>query len=180
LCGGTYHGQFKEGQKHGQGTYKFENGDVYSGRRHSVRRSSRVQLSAFRLGDLRPGRDNRFRVKSIRSVVNGLTGSNCFCVGDWCKGQKHGSGTYVYKDGSSLKGEWKEGSLLTGTWTLPSGLRYIGDFKENKPYGEGYWKMPCREGHTVSGKYVHEKISTEDGEEATKGGISLRFVADGM
>ncbi|KAF4691945.1 hypothetical protein FOZ60_014432 [Perkinsus olseni] len=101
--------QFKEGQKHGQGTYKFDNGDVYSG--------------------------------------------------DWCKGQKHGSGTYVYKDG---------------------GLRYTGDFKENKPYGEGYWKMPCRQGHMVSGKYVHEDIPTEDGEESMKGGISLRFVADSM
>ncbi|EER13162.1 MORN repeat-containing protein, putative [Perkinsus marinus ATCC 50983] len=128
--GGTYHGQFKEGEKHGQGTYKYNNGDVYSG--------------------------------------------------DWAKGRKHGRGTYVYEDGSSLEGKWKEGSLMAGTWTLPSGVRFLGNFKENKPFGEGNWEMPCREGHTVSGKYVHSRAPTEEGQEAVDGNLSLRFIPHDM
>ncbi|KAF4658302.1 hypothetical protein FOL46_007028 [Perkinsus olseni] len=194
--GEIYNGVFDEGVRHGEGTYWYINGDVYTGQfqeneKHGVGRL--VYTGKKVVSGEEDGEGDESRAPLCGGTYHGQFkegqkhghGTYKFdngdvYSGDWCKGQKHGSGSYVYKDGSSLKGEWKEGSLITGTWTLPSGLRYTGDFKENKPYGEGYWKMPCRQGHMVSGRYVHEKNSTEDGEEATKGGISLRFVADGM
>lgn len=86
-------------------------------------------LNSSALEILRIGRGDKFSWFDSASWLLLFYVSVCFAVGDWAKGRKHGRGTYVYEDGSSLEGKWKEGSLMAGTWTLPSGVRFLGDFK---------------------------------------------------
>lgn len=47
--------------------------------------------------------------------------------GDWKNGHKHGTGTYIIDEvGLKLTGEWFEGNLLNGTWTMANGSKYQG------------------------------------------------------
>ena len=45
----------------------------------------------------------------------------------------NGFGEYEFSDGTSYKGEWKDGNMHgKGTQNYPDGSRYIGNFKEDK------------------------------------------------
>ncbi|EEQ98329.1 conserved hypothetical protein [Perkinsus marinus ATCC 50983] len=175
--GEVYDGDFDEGVRHGKGTYWYRNGDVYTGQFQENEKHGMGRL-VYTGGTSAQGSTYHGQFKEGEKHGQGTYKYNNGDVysGDWAKGRKHGRGTYVYEDGSSLEGKWKEGSLMAGTWTLPSGVRFLGDFKENKPFGEGKWEMPCRQGHTVSGKYVHSRAPTEEGQEAVDDNLSLRFI----
>ncbi|SBS82753.1 conserved Plasmodium protein, unknown function [Plasmodium ovale curtisi] len=71
-------------------------------------------------------------------------------VGNWKFGKKNGWGKYMYKNCKSvLEGHWTDGYLSHGKWTLPNGrnlfvflfqgIYFIGNFRHNKPTGEGVW-----------------------------------------
>ncbi|SOV14713.1 conserved Plasmodium protein, unknown function [Plasmodium sp. gorilla clade G2] len=61
-------------------------------------------------------------------------------VGTWKFGEKNGPGKYIYnKCKSTLEGNWAEGYLSYGKWTLPNGMYFVGRFRENKPTGDGSW-----------------------------------------
>ena len=57
----------------------------------------------------------------------------------WFKyGKKEGKGTYIFADtGMRIKGEWENGTVKIGEWIFPNGKTYKGNFKNNKPEGEG-------------------------------------------
>ncbi|SOV14692.1 conserved Plasmodium protein, unknown function [Plasmodium gaboni] len=61
-------------------------------------------------------------------------------VGMWKFGEKNGPGKYIYnKCKSTLEGNWAEGYLSYGKWTLPNGMYFVGRFRQNKPTGDGSW-----------------------------------------
>ncbi|EUR71836.1 hypothetical protein PFBG_02862 [Plasmodium falciparum 7G8] len=61
-------------------------------------------------------------------------------IGMWKFGEKNGHGKYIYKKCKSiLEGNWVEGYLSYGKWTLPNGIYFVGRFRQNKPTGEGTW-----------------------------------------
>ncbi|CAI7720004.1 MORN repeat protein, putative [Plasmodium vivax] len=66
-------------------------------------------------------------------------------VGGWKFGKKSGWGRYTYKKCKSvLEGQWEDGYLTQGKWILPNGMYFVGNFKNNKPSGDGVWAFEDR------------------------------------
>ncbi|KJP86013.1 hypothetical protein AK88_04344 [Plasmodium fragile] len=66
-------------------------------------------------------------------------------VGGWKFGKKNGWGRYTYKKCKSvLEGHWEDGYLTQGKWILPNGMYFVGNFKNNKPSGDGVWAFADR------------------------------------
>ena len=57
------------------------------------------------------------------------------CISGDCK---NGQGTYTYPSGGKYVGEWKDGKRNgQGTYTYPSGNKYVGEYKDGKRNGQG-------------------------------------------
>ena len=60
-------------------------------------------------------------------------------------------GTYTYANGEEYVGEFKDNKFYgQGTYTFPDGRKYVGEFKDNKRNGQGTYTFPN------GGKYVGE------------------------
>lgn len=40
-----------------------------------------------------------------------------------------------------LIGVWEENKIIEGKWIFPNGTFYSGQFKDNKPNGDGVWSI---------------------------------------
>ena len=150
--GDRYAGQWRSGQMHGQGTYRYRSGAVYTG--------------AFRGGKLEGRGTMRYP-------------DGAYYEGDWRGNRKHGQGRLVRPSGKTQRGRWADGKFVGGgspnvaakppsrkptskparpAATEESGLRdcnrvfcgggrgryayrdgavYVGEFEEGSPSGEG-------------------------------------------
>ena len=79
--GDKFEGQFKDGKKHGQGTYTFANGDVYKGQ--------------FK-DDKKHGQGTEFYESGNKYE------------GQFKDGLKNGLGTYFYENGDKYEGQFKD------------------------------------------------------------------------
>lgn len=137
----SFEGTFKENLKTGLGMMTFRGGAFYHG----------MFLEGKRHGE------------GTFKYANGDIYS-----GMWEKGKKHGKGTYVYATTKyNIVGEWKEGEMVSGKWTLTNGAHYIGGFKKQKPFGDGVWKFPT--GTTVEGAYSQQIVPVDDAEPTKSG-----------
>merc|ERR1712048_1385320 len=81
--------------------------------------------------------------------------------GIWKEGKRHGQGTYVFAGTKyEMKGTWKDGQFVQGTWTLTDGTRYVGNFRNQKPCGDGLWETA--KGTIVEGAYVQQIVPIDD------------------
>ena len=103
----TYEGGWKNGKKHGKGTWKLSDGSGYEGGwKHGKRHGKGVMTYAN--GDIYDGqwkngaRDGKGTLKYHNGDVY---------KGKFSKGKMHGKGTFIYAAGDLFKsiGEWKEG-----------------------------------------------------------------------
>lgn len=79
----------------------------------------------------------------------------------WLFGLKSGNGTYTYATtGYKLIGTFKDNKLVSGKWVFPNGSFYVGEFKDNKPSGQGNWNL--NNGNTLSGEYKQTVVPNED------------------
>ncbi len=77
----------------------------------------------------------------------------------------HGHGTFTYASGVKYVGEWKDNKQHgQGTYTLADGVIYVGQFKDGNPVGGWhYWK----DGEKTwsykdsNGKWVHKDSKPE-------------------
>ena len=69
-------------------------------------------------------------------------------------------GTYAYPDGEKYVGEWKDDKMYgQGTYTFASGDKYAGEYKEDKRHGQGtYTFVGGRKevGYFMNGDFVPE------------------------
>ncbi|GAW80527.1 hypothetical protein, conserved [Plasmodium gonderi] len=80
-------------------------------------------------------------------------------VGGWKFGKKNGWGRYTYKKCKSvLEGHWEDGYIIHGKWILPNGMYFVGNFKNNKPYGDGIWAFKDKTQLNVFYYDVKQKI----------------------
>jgi hypothetical protein len=93
---GTYAGEFRHGDKHGHGTYTFENGDVYEGEWRYGKRSGQGRYT-FAAGG--------------------------YCEGSWKNNTLHGDGTYVFPNGEKYIGAFDDGRHTGGWQHFPDGRR---------------------------------------------------------
>mmetsp|Transcript_31250 Transcript_31250/g.57162 ORF Transcript_31250/g.57162 Transcript_31250/m.57162 type:complete len:175 (-) Transcript_31250:70-594(-) len=88
--------------------------------------------------------------------------------GTWKADKKHGKGTYVFGPTKyELKGDWRDGNIVEGTWTFTDGTRYVGMFKHQKPCGDGLWEMS--KGTIVEGTYTQQMLPVDAAELPTSG-----------
>ena len=106
-----YEGNWKEGEKHGQGTYFFPNKDRYEGKWQKGKQQGQGTYF-FLNGDKYEGK--------------------------WEGGIKHGQGIYFFSEGVTFVGQWKDGKPHgKGLYTYPSGEKYIGEWKDGKKQLQG-------------------------------------------
>ena len=131
--GNKYVGEFKDAQKHGQGTFTWINGDKYVG--------------GFR--------NNNAHGQGTYTWTNGDK-----YVGEHKDDLANGQGTYSYANGNKYVGEWKDDSKTgKGTYTWADGGKYVGEFKDNKKYGKGTYTYP--NGDKYIGEFSDDKFNGE-------------------
>lgn len=68
---------------------------------------------------------------------------------------RQGEGSLVYAaDDSQLVGSWLAGAITSGTWVWKDGTSWAGPFKDGKPLGRGLFTFP--NGTVQQGEYVAE------------------------
>ena len=109
--GDRYHGQTRDGKRHGRGVYTWADGERYEGQ----------------------WRDGDFHGHGIRT----WTGGNRY-EGDFVDGKRTGRGVYAWPDGERYEGDFVDGKRTgRGVYTWPDGARYDGDFVDGKRHGRG-------------------------------------------
>jgi hypothetical protein len=115
--GDTYNGRFAEGLFSGTGTYTWTNGAVYRG---EFRGGVIEGEGTFTLanGDEYSGefQEGYFHCKvEYRWISGGVY------RGEWRRGLQHGTGTYRYPNGRTLSGMWQDGSYIGSSGAGSSG-----------------------------------------------------------
>ncbi|ANQ07975.1 Uncharacterized protein PCOAH_00022450 [Plasmodium coatneyi] len=91
-------------------------------------------------------------------------------IGGWKFGKKSGWGRYTYKKCKSiLEGHWEDGYLTHGKWILPNGMYFVGNFKNNKPSGDGVWAFADRTQLNVFYYEVKQKFKKSPKKEVEQG-----------
>ena len=134
-----YDGEFKEGLKHGSGTYVWENGDRYEGEFLEDRPSGKGKYR-FASGDTYEG-----EVKAGVIVGRGTSvtkGGDTF-EGSFVGGKPHGVGVYRFASGDRYEGEMQAGRMHgRGRYFAKGGDKIDGSFVEGKPQGKGVYTFP--------------------------------------
>ena len=123
FSGNVYSGQWKNGAKHGQGTYTWSDGEKYEG-----------QWRGTRLGGVAEG-------NGIFTWKDGTVYTGQFSRKGPGKNGKHGYGKIVFTDGRSFEGRWIDDLPSDGILTGRTGQRisldygwYRGKFREGRVY----------------------------------------------
>lgn len=131
---GIYSGVNVQGVRQGYGTFKYNNGDVYTGNWYNNKRSGRG-MCKYKNGDSYEGDwENDTCQDGTLTYANGDEYN-----GRWKKDKIHGWGKYRKADGSTYEGKFKDskkdggGLLITAT-----GDTIAGEFKNDNMHGYNY------------------------------------------
>jgi hypothetical protein len=112
----SYDGSWKNGKKHGYGTFIWKNGVTFEGQYVD---DERIGFGSMNF----PANDpfNRLRY-----------------VGDWKRGQLNGHGTLTYTNGDVYEGDFVAGAVRgNGTFFFADGRKYVGQVLKGKSHGRG-------------------------------------------
>ena len=165
-----YQGDFKDGLKHGNGAYVWENGDRYQGEFAEDRPQGHGKYQ-FANGDSYEG-----EVKA--GVVSGkgiyLTKSGDRIEGSFAEGRPNGVGIYRFASGDRYEGEMVAGKIEgKGRFYARNGDRIEAQFVDGRPQGKGVYYFSngdryegeLRQGAiTGSGAYFYASGSKHEGE----------------
>ena len=130
----TYIGEWRHGERSGQGELEFIQGDKYVGEFKKGEPNGQgiaTSLNGFkREGEFKDGKQHGH---GTLEKANG----NIY-TGEFSYNFKHGQGTEVYGNGSKYTGEWKAGHRSGhGTLIYKSGNKYVGEFSDSMLHGPG-------------------------------------------
>lgn len=127
---GSYEGEMKDGEPHGFGTYRWNDGDVYTGE----------YVNGIRHG----------KGKFVFASGN-------YYDGEWANEKYHGHGIYHWSDGDEFDGEWKNGKRHgEGKWTYADGRYYTGVWENGESISSSAIVYPSdskAQGGTVKTKF---------------------------
>ncbi|MBK6587100.1 MAG: hypothetical protein IPG22_02100 [Acidobacteria bacterium] len=132
--GDTYDGEFVNGQRHGMGTYRTKDGQVYVGQFAKGSYNGRGKIT-FANGETYDGEWlNNERTGEGRATYK--DGANY--EGVWLANKWHGLGRCAYSNGDVYYGNWVNG-VRDGkaTYYFKNGNYYIGFWKNDLQHGEG-------------------------------------------
>ena len=127
---GDYYGEKKDGIRHGQGEMIWTDGLIYKGEwqdgePHGQGRITDTDGSFF---------DGEYKFGKLDGQGSTIHVSGNKYIGGYKDGKLHGQGTYTTSKGNIVKGEWKDNKMLNGTLSSPDGVKFVGKFKDMKPW----------------------------------------------
>ncbi|MBW2218668.1 MAG: hypothetical protein JRF40_04110 [Deltaproteobacteria bacterium] len=129
----SYDWEFKNGRQHGECTYTWFSGDVFSGSWTEGKRNGWGTLN-------RP--------------------DGAYYEGEWKDGMRHGNGMYKWSNSAHYEGEWKEDERWgMGVFYGSDGSYYKGEWEKGMQHGKGMYKWPSGtyfNGEWKNGKQVNE------------------------
>jgi len=63
-------------------------------------------------------------------------------IGHFKDGLRHGKGVFILPGGRKLEGTWQDNEIVEGTYTMPDGTRYVGQWKYREKNGRGELTFP--------------------------------------
>ena len=137
--GDKYTGEFKDGKKHGKGTFNFLannsfKGDKYVGEFKDDRRNGQgTYTHSFGNGYVGEFKDNNFSGQGTYIYADGGK-----YVGEFQNNLLNGYGISTFVNGNKYVGNYKGGKLNgQGTFFFADGKKYLGEFKDDKYNGQG-------------------------------------------
>lgn len=148
----VYEGPYNsKGEKHGEGTMTWSNGDVYKGHFVNDRRSGHGVLTF------------------VGSDVQQDSGEY---VGDWSNDKMHGSGTRRYPNGDVYVGNYVEGKRQgEGRFYFANGDLYFGEWENNQMHGPGLYYFSS--GVRFEGTFLYNKRNGKGKTQNENGSIDI-------
>ena len=131
------------GHRHGQGTFRFANGNVYEGQ--------------YENDDMHGQGTLRY---SDGDVYEGL----------WENDKKHGQGTYRFASGNVYEGQWKSDQMHgQGTFRYASGDVYEGQWKNDERRGQGTYRYA--NGDVYEGQWENDNMHGQGKKMSASGAV---------
>jgi hypothetical protein len=137
--GQKYVGEFRDGQRSGQGTFTWPEGQKYVG---EYRDGKSHGQGTFTFPDGRKYvgefRDDKSHGQGTFTFPDGQK-----YVGEYRDGKQNGQGTFTWPEGQKYVGEYRDGKRNgQGTHTFPDGEKYVGEFRDGQRSGQGTQTRP--------------------------------------
>jgi hypothetical protein len=148
VSGNKYTGEWKDGKRHGSGTFEFINGEKYIGEYKNDKREGQGRY-IIPNGDQYIGqhKDGKYNGQGTYTEANGNKYS-----GEWKDGYRNGQGTYTWADGNKYVGEWKNNSRAKGILFLSNGNKLTGNFVNGNLNGQGIFSYS--NGNKYDGEFI--------------------------
>ena len=176
--GDKYTGEFKDGKKHGKGTFNFLannsfKGDKYVGEFKDDRRNGQgTYTHSFGNGYVGEFKDNNFSGQGTYIYADGGK-----YVGEFQNNLLNGYGISTFVNGNKYVGNYKGGKLNgQGTFFFADGKKYLGEFKDDKYNGQGIFYSAngsieqsgiYKDGALVTSQYIDPNSFTRIAHEIT-------------
>jgi hypothetical protein len=137
-------------KRHGKGTLKWPNGNVYFGDWKDSSMSGKGTFFYAVENDVYRGefRDDKKHGTGRYEFANGN-----FYEGQFAIDKRHGTGKYSWTCGDSYEGEWRDGHMEgKGTTIYSNKNRYDGEFHADRREGNG--TLVCADGLSYSGQWL--------------------------
>ena len=132
---GSYEGEMKDGEPHGFGTYRWNDGDIYTGE----------YVNGVRHG----------KGKFVFASGN-------YYDGEWANGKYHGHGIFRWTDGDEFDGEWQNGQRHgKGKWTYADGRYYTGVWENGESISSSSIVYPSTSNATTATKTAPKATTTK-------------------
>jgi len=164
VIGWYYEGGWKDNKKHGQGKYESKDGSVYEGEWLDGKRNGKGKYTCVNEyiyhGQWKDDKRNGLG-KIIREDGNSYDGG-------WKDDKMHGQGKYIFDDiGCFYEGQHKNGKKHgIGRYSDENGIIYEGGYKDGKKDGRGVYTSPngtVYEGTFLDGKKHGKGIIYKNG-----------------
>ena len=151
--GSKYAGEWKDGKKHGYGTFTTPAGGTYVGEWKNDKMQGHGTLTTPEgseyVGEFE---DNKMHGQGIHTWPNGWK-----YVGAFKERKMHGQGTLTTSEGDKYVGEWKDGKIHgQGTKTWPDGSEYVGVWQGGMAHGRGEFTWP--DGSKYVGEFIDDRM----------------------
>lgn len=165
-----YEGEYKDGMRHGQGTYKWAETEADEedpekrkevldddGKKKFISEYTGQYVSnlkdgegTFKYPDGSKYQGNWRHDKRHGDGVYWFKNGDIYS-GEWRFGSKHGRGTFIHNESNArLVGTFVDGKFVKGKWVMADAT-FTGGFKDNKPFGPGQFVF--KSGNRQDGEY---------------------------
>ena len=130
--GNKYVGEYKDDKRYGQGTYTWKDGRIWVGEWKNS------ELNGYAIKYYQSGDINQEGIFKDGKFLYAQNSKHPPCPSDQTENYHDCYGTYVFANGDTYVGEYKDNKYYgQGTYTYANGDKYVGEYKKGKQSGQG-------------------------------------------